>query len=241
MTGHLSALALDALALDALPPGSEAGAHLASCAVCQARAAAARSLRGELPARVMVRSLDAIQRRARRGWLVAALVPFALAAAAVALWPAAAPAPELGVKGGPGLMLYARRDQRVFAVGDGAALAAGDELRFAVVPAEAREVMIGSVDGAGHATIYVPYGGGRSVAIDPRARTELPGSIVLDDAPGPERVFAVFAAAPFASAEVLAALERLAAEGPARVVTAPRLELGFASAQASVVFQKVAR
>jgi hypothetical protein len=149
-------------------------------------------------------------------------------------------APELAIKGGPSLQVYALRDRRVFRISDGDVLAAGDEIRFAVNPAGAGYVLIASVDGRGHATIYVPYDGKSSVAVDPRGRTELPGSIVLDDATGPERVFAVFSTSPISAADVWPSLHRLAAAGPEALNRSPRLDLRVPATQASLVFEKAA-
>lgn len=254
MIQHLSAFELDAAALGAVPPDAERSAHLASCATCQARAAEGQALRAQLPPELMSRTFAVLHRRRRFTVVTSVVVPLVLAAAAVLLLvdmrradpakvPGVAPdhAPDLAIKGGPALQVYALRDQRVFRLSDGDVLAPGDEIRFAVTPAGAGHVLIASVDGRGHATIYVPYDGERSVAIDPRARTELPGSIVLDDATGPERVFAVFSASPIRAADVWPALQRLAASGPGALRSSARLDLHVPATQASLVFEKAAR
>ncbi len=249
MTQHLSSFDLDAAALGALPRDAERSAHLASCATCQTRAAEGHALRAQLPPEVMSRTFAALHRRKRFVVVTSIVVPLVLAAAAVLLLVdtrGADPdkrhdvAPELAIKGGPALQGYALRDGRVFRVSDGDVLAAGDEIRFAVTPAGAGYVLIASVDGRGHATIYVPYDGERSVVIDPRARTELPGSIVLDDAMGPERVFAVFSTSPIRAADVWPALQRLAAAGPEALRSSARLDLRVPATQVSLVFQKAA-
>jgi hypothetical protein len=246
MTRHLSSLAIDALALDALPRDGAERAHLATCTVCKARVDDAQALRAQLPPRVMVRTLEALDRRARFAVAFRVIAPLAVAAALVVVVltrttvPERAPdaAPELAIKGKPDLQVYALRDRRVFRVDDGDALIAGDEIRFAVTPAGAGYVLIASLDGAGRATIYVPYGGGSSVAVDAHARTELPGSIVLDDAPGPERVFAVFTPSPIPAGDVQVALQRLAAVGPEQLRGSPRLDLVVPATQVSMRFEK---
>jgi hypothetical protein len=239
MTEHMSSFDLDAAALDGASAAQRA--HLASCAACRARADEDHGFRAELSPEVMERTL-AVWRRRRRVAVVRWAVPLVMAAAAFVLLvrPGETPEvvePDLAVKGTrPGLAIYALRDGHVFQVGDGDVLAPGDEIRFAVTPAGSRYVLIGSIDGFGRATIYVPYEGERSVAIDPRGRTELPGSIVLDDAPGPERVFAVFSSVAIRAADVRQALHRFAA-----LRGSTRLELGMPATQVSLVFQKAAR
>ena len=250
MNQHVSAFGLDAAALGALPSDAARRTHLASCSLCRTRADEAQALRSELPAELMTRTLAAVRRRRRRFAVVTSIVvPLVIAAAAVILLVAmprngatTAPdtAPDLAIKGGPGLQVYALHDHRVFEISDGAVLAAGDEIRFAVTPGGARYVLIASVDGRGHATIYVPYDGERSVVVEPRGRTELPGSIVLDDAMGPERIFAVFSTSPILALDVWPALHQLAALGPNALSGSRRLDLRIPATQASILFSKAA-
>lgn len=247
MNQHLSSFDLDAAALGVLP--SDRRAHLDACATCRARADEGEALRAQLPPELMPGTLARV-RRHRRVAVVSSTVVLVAVAAAVLIafvgWRGGEPdrpadvVPELAVKGGPALQIYAMRDHRVFRVTDGDVLAAGDEIRFAVTSAGAGYVLIASVDGRGQATIYVPYDGERSVAVDPRGRTELPGSIVLDDATGPERVFAVFSPSPIRAADVWPALHRLAAAGPAALRGSARLDLRVPATQASLVFEKAA-
>lgn len=234
-TGHLSNLALDALALGGGSPDDSA--HLAGCAACQARAGAGEALRGELPPHLRVRTLEALRARARWTVIVGALVPALAAAILFAVWPRASAEPDLAVKGGAALEVYALRAQHVRALADGSPLSPGDQIRFAVTPGGARHVLIASVDSLGHTTIYVPYGGAIGLAVDPHHRTELPGSIVLDDSLGPERVFAIFAAQPIRAADVQPALDLVAA-GRGRLRTTAQLMLPFPATQRSLWFDK---
>jgi hypothetical protein len=244
---HLSMLALDALAINAVSSvaRAEAEAHLASCAACRAQAAAAQHMRAELPPYLRVRTLEAVRRK-RTGLgtglgRIFLLAPLALAVLVVVLrLRGGAPAgDDLAVKGGPVLQVYALRDRQVFEVTDGTMLAAGDEIRFAVTPAGATHVLIASIDGSGHVTIYVPYDGAHSAEVEPEGRSELPGSIVLDDAAGPERVVAVFSMAPIAAADVEAELRKRIAGGPDQLRVA--LPLAIPAAQAARVFEKAPR
>jgi hypothetical protein len=246
---HPSALELDALAIGALD-GAEArrvGDHLAACERCRGAADASRADREAFRSVVLPRTAAAVVERARplRGrrapwtwWLIPAV-----AAAAALLWlirPATEPeipseggAREavLAVKGAAALQLFASRDGKVFAVRDGAALRPGDRIRFVVQPAGLPHVMV--------ASIYFPTVGSRSGAVDPAARTELPGSIELDDAAGPERVYALFTREPLEADQVIAALRAVGAAGPAAIRDRSGLAVA-ADAQASLVFEKAA-
>jgi hypothetical protein len=240
---HLSMLALDAFAINAVSSDAraQAEAHLASCATCRAQATAAQRMRAELPPYLRVRALEAVRRKRTGLSRIFLLAPLALAVLVIVLrLRGGAPAgDDLAVKGGPVLQLYALRDRQVFEVIDGTMLAAGDEIRFAVTPAGATHVLVASIDGSGHVTIYVPYDGTHSAEIEPEGRSELPGSIVLDDAAGPERVVAVFSMAPIAAADVEAELRKRFAGGPDQLRVA--LPLAIPAAQAAHVFEKAPR
>ena len=107
-------------------------------------------------------------------------------------------------KGSALAQIICRRGDRAFVVGAGDEVAPGDALRFLPLPIwpEARFVQVGSVDGTGaYAPFYPPSDDGVSVAL-PAPGAPLPGSIRLDDAPGPERLFVVLSATPLATREV---------------------------------------
>jgi hypothetical protein len=142
--------------------------------------------------------------------------------------------PSVAIKGGPSLRVFARHNGRVAVVRPRSALHAGDEIRFAVEPAGLRYLLVASVDGAGKATIYFPYGGAVSQPVG--GATELPGSIVLDDAPGPERVFALLSEQPLVAADVTGALVDLGRRGPDAIRAASRLPV--AATQLSLLFEK---
>jgi hypothetical protein len=217
-----------------------AAAHAAGCQRCQAELEAAQAARRRFDAHVFARTLPEIERR--RGprapwglWLGA----LAVVGAAVAILPfllaPKSPVEEAAwqVKGAGALKVFGRRGDRVIAVEDGARLRPGDQLRFAVLPGDARFVLIGSVDGGGRATLYYPSA---AVGGDAGQSQLLPESIVLDDAPGPERVFAVFSDRRLEDREVEALLRQIAAGGPEAIRRTPRLPLSFP--QASLFFEK---
>jgi len=234
---HVSAFALDALALGALDPEARAHAlaHLDGCARCRADRDAADELRARFVAQVMPRTRPATR---RRRWALLALPALAAAVALLVVWRDRGEPPELAIKGGATWQVFAHRADATFAVHDGTRLAAGDRIRFVISPAGARYVLVASIDGAGHATIYYPYAGPSSEPIaGPRA--ELPGSIVLDTAPGPERVFALLSDQPIAADPVIALLRTIGAAGPDAIRRFAALPIA-ARAQRSLVFEKAA-
>lgn len=255
MTAHVSALVLDALALDALPPDEVARvrAHLAACATCSRDHESSAARRVAFDRDVLPRTLPAIVARAgrlrsnaRRGWGAWWLAVPALAAAVVAIVLIGGDSaeraergdepPELAFKGGTSWQVFARRAGRTFAVREPATLAAGDRVRFVITAERACYILVASVDGAGRASIYYPYGGGRSEPLA-AGRTELEGSIVLDSSPGPERVFAIVTDRPIASAQIGDTLRAIGARGGDAIRATPRLPVA-ARAQLSIVFEK---
>lgn len=254
---HLSSFTLDTLVLGALPADESAlaRAHIAACRECgaemEARTAAGEHFRQHLLSRRLLASRDLAR---RRFWpRFAPVIPAAAAAALVllAILPRDQPAPatgvttaepaDLAVKGATiTFRMYASRGGEVIAVRDGITLAASDRIRFAVSSATHRYVLIASVDGSGAATIYHPYGGARSESIQTGRSIELPGSIVLDHAPGPERVYALFSTQPIPAARVLASLREVGAGGAAAIRSTDSLDVG-AGEQSSILIEKASR
>ncbi|XXF76175.1 DUF4384 domain-containing protein [Myxococcaceae bacterium GXIMD 01537] len=247
---HLSQLDLDAHLLRALPPeaAARAEAHLEACPRCREALAALGAAHQRFQAEVLPRTLPRLRERAapspaRRPWLAWLVAP-ALALAGVALvllrpGPGEEENPAYGYKGGPVLRVAVKHGDTVGTVADGARLSPGDALRFIVEPAGHAYVLVASVDGAGAVSVYHPYGGTHSARLPETSGTvTLPGSIVLDAAPGPERLWAFFSREPLARADVEAALRPLAAAGPAglRRATAP-LPVA-ASTQSTLLLEK---
>jgi hypothetical protein len=144
------------------------------------------------------------------------------------------------IKGGePTLRSFARRMQHVFPIQDGMELHPGDEMRFVVDSPRLQFLLLASVDGAGRVNIYFPYDGSQSGVIATGKPTELPGSIVLDTAPGPERVFAFYSKNPLLRAELEPVLKSLGASGPA-AIRAKKLLPVKAGAQFTFLFEKAA-
>jgi len=235
--GHVSALMLDALALDALDGATAARvqAHLAGCGACRDQQHAASEQRARFTHDVLPRGVPA--RRARRWpWLAVPGLALAAVLALLLLPPRPDRPPELAIKGDASWQVFANRDGRTFPVRDGSELAAGDRIRFVVYPARARYLLVVSIDGRGAAMIYYPYGGERSAAVE-GDRVELPGSIELDAAPGPERIYALLSDTPIVASLVMRHLQDVAAGGADAIRGAGSLPVP-ARAQLSLVFEK---
>lgn len=239
--GHLAAETLDLLLLASLPAdeAASARAHLASCAECRSAWESLEATRAHFEHDVLPRTIGAVRERAARGasrpvwsvrWRIAlpAAGATALAAAAVIVAMRAPPdgdAGALGVKGGPVLTVVALRGDAVFALRPGDRVAPGDRLRFEVDPAGSRFLLIVGVDGAGRTAAYFPAIGDQSAAVGP-GRTDLAGSIEIDAAPGPERLYAYFTRDPLPARDILRALaadpdrppHAMGGEAPLRIV-----------------------
>jgi hypothetical protein len=276
---HVSTFHLEAMRLGGMtrPARDRAARHLVACARCRQLAAeweaglrefadgALARTRGSLRDRAEAVQRAAPQRPLLRrvpGW-AAALATAAALAGLCLVWraqtshegvaghpgaPGATREPAVGVKGGLDFAIAARRGDRVFHA-DAQPLRAGDRIRFVLDGVSSSYLMVGSVDGAGHANIYVPYEGARSVLVASRppasGHLEIEGSIVLDRAPGPERVFALVSQRPLAVGPVRRALLAIGAAGPTAIRETRTLGLPpelVASAgtliQRSVIFEK---
>lgn len=257
---HLSTSDYDRLLLHALSGEERARCeeHLVACERCRADhagyAADARRFSEEILPRAMarlpVRPRGSLRARLPRPalWFLAPAMTAALVLLAVRARLAddghgTAPmgtADDLRIKGGePSLRAFARRMQQVFPVKDGSELHPGDELRFVVDSPRLPFLLLASLDGAGRVNVYFPYDGSQSGAIAVGKPTELPGSIVLDSAPGPERVFALYSSQPLRRADVEPALKSLWASGAQAVRTSTVLPVG-AEQQITFRFEKAA-
>jgi hypothetical protein len=242
MSAHLSSLTIDSLAGGHLGTDEAAAArsHVETCTRCRADLETAEAAIATFTRDVLPRTVGTLARRPWWRAFVPVLVPV-LAAAALLVWFVREPdatrdTDDIRAKGAATFQVYAKRGEHVFALRDGSRLAPGDAIRFVAGSRVAGYLLVGSVDGAGHASIYFPYGGARSGAIG-GAPAELPGSIVLDAAPGPERLFAVFTPEPIDATAVTAALEALGKGGADAIRTAHELPIA-AKVQASLVFEK---
>jgi hypothetical protein len=257
---HASTLELDRHVMGALDPERTRAleAHLAQCERCRQEQAALRSAHGEFTAEIFPRTAARLAARPRPA---PEPVPFfrrplvwapALAAAAALLLfvnvggraRETAPNPALlAAKGACSLSLVARRAGQVFAAsGPKVGLAAGDELRFVVTSDASAHtyLLIASVDGAGHTNVYFPFAGARSGAVAQPGRWEVPGSVVLDSSRGPERIFALFSAAPLEAAQVTEPLARIGQRGWDAIRSDAEISVAGAEAH-SVLIERVGK
>lgn len=243
---HLSALSIARMLLGSVSDeeAKETATHVEVCIPCHAEIEAARQSQKRFLAQVFPRTLPALEsqivsaHRWRRWLGPLGLASAAGVLAAVVALVVAVPArhteePEIQAKGSGALQIFGRRGDRVLAVEDGAILRPGDQLRFAVQSPGNSSVLIASVDGRGEASVYYPS---TPLARDGGLESILEGSIVLDDAPGPERIFALFSDRALDIAEVKKQLDAVAAGGASAIRSTRRLPVPLV--QASVFFEK---
>lgn len=242
---HPSALALHEYQLALLPPreAEAVGRHLSSCDLCRTDAANLANDQRRFEREVFPQTREVIvERRSPRRYWRRLLPALGVAAAAAAAWLLIAPVerqPDLMTKGDTTLSIFVARDAGPTTVDGKTRLHPGDRIRFVLRPAGQRYAVIASLDGAGRTTVYHPYGGKESAELASGPRVEIPGSIVLDESPGPERIFAVLAARPFATTVVVEALQKLAGKGPTALRETNVLPLPVkSSTQQSILFEK---
>ncbi|HSS39863.1 MAG TPA: hypothetical protein VLT58_13945, partial [Polyangia bacterium] len=138
----------------------------------------------------------------RRRWTLWPTALIAAAGAAVSLFAVVQlrrvdAVPYIGAKGEVAVELAGRRSGRVFPVDSDTVAEPGDELELTVRGASGSPyVLVGSVDGTGWFSPFYPTTlDGRSLTVPSGGRPLAP-PIVLDDAPGPERIVIVLSAAP---------------------------------------------
>ena len=186
----------------------------------------------EILARLEAGERDVLGRAGRprgRFWrpVFAALAPTALAVGAVL---SLAPSSHEGVQtrtkgGGPSLEMYVKDAAGVHVGRDGVRLREGDRIQFKYHAFGKRHLMVVSVDGRGIVSPLYPDRPGPSIDVEPTGVHILKGSVILDDARGPEHIVALFSDAPLAYAEV----KRAADDALARATDAvalPPLRLG---------------
>ena len=114
-----------------------------------------------------------------------------------------------------------RASEGQFPVKAGSVLRPGDKIQFQVNPGNAKYVMIGSRDGSGAFTVYYPFGGEKSAAIE-RGTHVLPRSVELDAVAGSEKLVAVFSSEPVDAKALKQAVETNPVQpelGDARVIS----------------------
>lgn len=122
--------------------------------------------------------------RSRLWWFVPVL------ALAAALFLVVRPPPNR-LKGDTDLGFYVLRGAQVYPGDPDATFREGDHLQFTYRAGLNEALVLLSVDGDGRLSVFYPEQGDRPVPIVPGDRHVLDGSVILDDAPGPE-VFVAF-------------------------------------------------
>ena len=224
--GCVSDLALDRMVAgeaSTRPDAATIGAHLAQCTVCAARLVQLRAEQArEAPAAPdFARRLE--RRRVRRGFT--ALTQLVLVAAALLLlvlprWRRGNVEREKGLRPPVALDIVVRhRDGNIAELSPGGRVQPGDAIRFRVSTTRAGHLVILGLDAAGKVSLYVAAGA-EARPIEGGSDQVMPGSIVLDETLGPERVVAVVCEQRFAAASAVDAglrqLER-AERDPRRV------------------------
>lgn len=99
---------------------------------------------------------------------------------------------ENRTKGQTELGFYVFRDGDAFPGDETDPVRAGDQVQFTYHPGAYNRLVVVGVDGSGTAQVYFPDEGERAMPVVPGERHVLEGSIMLDDAPGPEIFVAFF-------------------------------------------------
>ncbi len=212
-----------ATVLEALSAGETAPeatrAHVEGCAACGGQLAALTAARDAfLRARPSDRFLRQLERRATAApapppWrrllpLLAVCVPLL---AVVVFVPRFLPQDGgVRLKGGSFHVVVAREGAAPELLAPDSLVRAGDALRFAYEAPEAGHLLVLELDGRGAASVFHPFGGEASAPLPAGQRDFLPGSVVLDEAPGPEWLFAIFSPRPLEAAPLLARLREQA-------------------------------
>lgn len=136
--------------------------------------------------------------------------------------------PTNRIKGEDELGFYVLRDGQVYPGKAGDTFREGDRLRFTYRTAHDHLVLL-SIDGTGHLTLFYPEAGEAGVAVVPGELHALDSSIQLDAAPGPE-VFLGFFGDAWSVSSAREAAQRVYDEGgPAALVAFGDAEPGVST------------
>ena len=113
------------------------------------------------------------------------------------LYQDAAPGPNR-TKGAVAIEMFVDDADGAFQAEPGIELREGDRVQFRYRADGHGWLMLVSVDGRGAITLLYPVDGEESGSVDPAGIHPLPSSVILDDAIGTERVYAVFSDEPIA-------------------------------------------
>jgi len=205
MSDHLSRFGAMRLLMEELSPeeADRAHGHVGECAACSSLLDELRSVQSEgaqLAARAPLPAPVPWWRAALTGWRLPAFAATAAVGALLLVW-LPGTSSRYRAKGGLRVETTCKLGERVWRCESGERLSPGVAIELrAHLPDDGYLLVLG-IDGTGTRTTYFPTGSDRA---GPVAKTDqlLPGSLVLDDSPGPERFFVVWSRAPFLSREV---------------------------------------
>lgn len=130
----------------------------------------------------------------RRPWL-RSLIPILAAALAIIVIAPMGAKNTTRTKGGafliPDVSYHVMRGDEVYAGDRMQTLRQGDRVQFTIDPAGHTGLVLLSIDGNAKLSVYYPVSGQTPLEVNPKRPQQLPQSIELDDAPGPE-VFVAF-------------------------------------------------
>ncbi len=201
---HISDLRWDRLLAGELSPEQQAAitAHSTTCTSCAARRREIEAARDAFSTRPPM----AFAPRRSRWWLGAPVAALAAAALVVIL---IRPGTETErTKGhGPALLLAAGRPGALAPIATSDTIHAGDYLQAGYSASRDGFGAVLSLDGAGSASAYVPATGDALVALPAGTDRSFPGSTVLDDVIGTERIAIVWCDAARPLAPLIAELK----------------------------------
>jgi hypothetical protein len=126
--------------------------------------------------------------------------------------------PDVAFKGALAVKVVAKRGPEQFMVASGQQLREGDALRFVVTTDGAGYISVFSVDSRGKVSPFYPEADPRGspapLRVDRAGRHVLEGSVILDDALGPEHLVVVFSPERFERAAVHERIRRQLESGP---------------------------
>lgn len=202
--------------------------HVAGCAHCQGILSGMATARSALsPAQVSAESVAILERldapRPSRllAWLRPQIVAPVLAGlvAVIAIVPLALDQleehPHIRTKGAaePALEMWVRTPEGARPGENGEILGEGDQIQFRYRASGRQYLWVVSVDGKGVTTPLYPDVKGTSLKVAPEGTHVLEGSVILDDAKGPERIFAFFSDTPLSYEELERRLKAALPEG----------------------------
>lgn len=225
--------------------------HLVACASCRERVERLRAdgarLMAEAPAEALLQRVRIeAERRAGPGrtwwrayWLVPAAAGCAIVLVMLGMALLTPEDPGVRTKGAVAIDLYLMRQQQVRPATPADRFQPGDRIQFVYSAPRQRFVFLVSLDDTGRVTNFNHRAATRSVPIEPGIGRVLEGSIILDETPHAERIFALFSEQPLEWSEVERAARlawREATEARSGVASIQRLPLE--QPQATVLLPK---